>query len=75
MGSRIMGGGAERVYSAAGTWVEQVLRTDGSLFTPGKSIWSSRWLGDSAETPPCFFTEPRDGYRMPRGETLGPEES
>ena len=46
MGSRIMGGGAERVYSAAGTWVEQVLRTDGSLFTPGKSIWSSRWLGE-----------------------------
>ena len=38
MGSRIMGGGAERVYSAAGTWVEQVLQTDGSLFTPGKSI-------------------------------------
>ena len=34
-----------------------------------------RKLGDSAETPPCFFTEPRDGYRMPRGETLGPEES
>ena len=46
MGARIMGGGAEKVYSAAGTWVEQALRTDGSLFTPGKSIWSSRWLGE-----------------------------
>ena len=46
MGSRIMGGGAERVYSVAQTWVEQALRTDGSLFTPGKSIWSSEWLGE-----------------------------
>ena len=46
MGARIMGGGSGRVYSAAGTWVEQALRTDGSLFTPGKSIWSSRWLGE-----------------------------
>ena len=46
MGARIMGGGAEKVYSAAGKWVEHALRTDGSLFTPGKSIWSSRWLGE-----------------------------
>ena len=46
MGSRIMGGGAERVYSAAQTWVEHALRADGSLFTPGRSIWSSRWLGE-----------------------------
>ena len=46
MGAKIRGGGAEKVYSAAGTWVEHALRTDGSLFTPGQSIWSSRWLGE-----------------------------
>ena len=46
MGAKIRGGGAEKVYSAAGAWVEQALRTDGSLFMPGKPIWSSRWLGE-----------------------------
>ena len=46
MGTRVKGGGVERVYSAAEKWVEEALRTDGSLFTPGESIWSRRWLGE-----------------------------
>ena len=46
MATRIMNGGAEKVYSAAAAWVEQALRTDGSLFTPGESIWTSHWLGE-----------------------------
>ncbi len=49
MGTRITGGGAERVYAAAEKWVERALRTDDSLFTPGKAIWSSRWLGELHE--------------------------
>ena len=46
MATRIMNGGAEKVYSAAAAWVEQALRTDGSLFTLGESIWTSHWLGE-----------------------------
>ena len=34
-----------------------------------------RKLGDDADTPTYIFTEPRVGYRMPRGETQGTEES
>ena len=49
MGTRITGGGAEKVYAAAGEWVERALRADDSLFTPGKAIWSSRWLGELHE--------------------------
>ena len=44
MGSRKTGNGVENVYRAAQTWVERALRTDDSLFTPGKPIWSTRWL-------------------------------
>ena len=44
MGTRVDADGSEKVYNAAGQWVEAALRTDGSLFTPGESIWSSRWL-------------------------------
>ena len=46
MGSRRTGEGVERVYEAAEAWVDCALRADGSLFTPGKAIWSSRWLGE-----------------------------
>ena len=49
MGTRITGGGAEKVYAAAEKWVERALRADDSLFTPGKAIWSSRWLGELHE--------------------------
>ena len=34
-----------------------------------------RKLGDDADNPTYIFTEPRVGYRMPKGETQGPEES
>ena len=46
MGSRRTGEGVERVYEAAEAWVDCALRADGSLFTPGKPLWSSRWLGE-----------------------------
>ena len=49
MGTRITGGGAEKVYAAAEKWVQRALRTDDSLFTPGEPIWSSRWLGELHE--------------------------
>ena len=38
--------GAERVYAAAESWVEQALRSDDSLFTPGRRIWTSEWLDE-----------------------------
>ena len=45
MRTRLLREGAEKVYNAAQEWIEQALRRDGSLFTPGKNIWSSHWLG------------------------------
>ena len=44
MGTRITINGAERIYKAASLWVDRALRADDSLFTPGKPIWSSKWL-------------------------------
>ena len=49
MGSRKTGGGVENVYKAAELWVERALRTDDSLFTPGKAIWSRELLGELRE--------------------------
>ena len=46
MGTRIMSSGTERVYAAAKRWVDVALRTDGSLFTPDKQIWTSPWLAE-----------------------------
>ena len=46
MGTRLLATGTEKVYAAAETWVDVALRTDDSLFTPGKQIWTSRWLGE-----------------------------
>ncbi len=46
MSSRKAGDGQERVYAAAGKWVDRALRTDDSLLTPGEPIWSRRWLGE-----------------------------
>ena len=46
MGSRRTHEGSENVYAAAQEWVDRALRDDDSLFTPGKPIWSSRWLGE-----------------------------
>ena len=34
-----------------------------------------RKLGDDADNPTYIFTEPRVGYRMPRGETKESEDS
>ena len=45
MGSRRTMDGAENVYAAAQKWIDCALRADDSLFTPGKVIWSSHWLG------------------------------
>ena len=43
MGSRSTG--ADEVYAAAELWVERALKSDDSLFTPGKPIWSEENLG------------------------------
>ena len=40
---------AANVYKAAEEWVERALRSDDSLFTPGKPIWTSQWLGELHE--------------------------
>ena len=40
MGSRLTGNGVEKVYAAASAWVDRVLRSDDSLFTPGEAIWN-----------------------------------
>ena len=44
MGSRRTGDSADKIYAAAQEWVVRALRTDDSLFTSGKAIWSSQWL-------------------------------
>ena len=44
MGSRLTGNGNAKVYDAALRWVHHALQSDGSLFTPGKPIWSSARL-------------------------------
>ena len=46
MSSRVTSEGAEQIYEAASIWVERALRSDDSLFTPGKPIWSIQWLGE-----------------------------
>lgn len=44
MGSRLTANGASKVYIAALRWVHHALQSDGSLFTPGKPIWSRELL-------------------------------
>ena len=34
----------QNVYAAAEAWVERALRSDDSLFTPGRRIWTTEWL-------------------------------
>lgn len=46
MSARNTGNGAEQVYAAAPKWVNCALRSDDSLFTPGKSIWTPELLGE-----------------------------
>ena len=45
MTARNTGNGAEQVYAAAQKWVNGALRSDDSLFTPGKPIWTRKLLG------------------------------
>ena len=44
MGSRRKGDGADKIYDAAQAWVDSTLRSDDSLFTPGKRIWTPEGL-------------------------------
>ena len=36
----------ESVYAAAEAWVDRGLRSDDSLFTPGKPVWTTQWLDE-----------------------------
>lgn len=58
MGAKKTGGGVENVYAAAEKWVDCALRSDDSLFTPGKQIWTSQWLGELRER---FLDQPDEG--------------
>ncbi len=58
MGSKKTGEGLERVYAAAAMWVDRALRADDSLFTPGRPIWSSQWLGELRKR---FLDRPDEG--------------
>ena len=64
--------GAEQVYAAARAWVDRVLRADDSLFTPGKQIWSRKWLGQIRER---FLDQPEylgdDFLDRPEGQLSG----
>lgn len=43
---RLLGPERERVYAVAQRWVDDALRSDGSLFTPGDAIWSEENLAE-----------------------------
>ena len=58
MGSRKTHEGAEKVYEAAELWVGRALRSDDSLFTPGKAIWKRELLGELRER---FLDQPDEG--------------
>ena len=60
MGSRKTIPGVENVYSAAQKWVECALQDDGSLFTPGKPIWTKELLGELRE---CYLDQPDTSNR------------
>ena len=49
MGSRNTAAGVENVYAAAQQWIDRALRADDSLFTPGRSIWTSQRLAGLRE--------------------------
>ena len=58
----------ENVYAAAEAWVERALRSDDSLFTPGRPIWTSEWLDelhrrflDSPDVSDMAFLDKLDG--------------
>ena len=57
MSSRKTHKGVEKTYESAQAWVEQALHRDGSLFTPGESIWTRELLGELRER---FLDRPDD---------------
>ncbi len=62
MGSRKTHEGVEKVYAAAEAWVDRGLRDDDSLFTPGRLIWTRKWLEQLRER---FLDQPdesRDSF-------------
>ena len=62
MSSRRKGDGADKTYVAAQAWVDSALRSDDSLFTPGKRIWTPEGL---AALRTQFLDRPdesRDGF-------------
>ena len=58
MGSRKTHKGVEKVYAAAEAWVSRALRSDDSLFTPGKPIWTRELLGELRQR---FLDQPDEG--------------
>ena len=62
MGSRKTHDGVEKVYAAAEAWIECALRSDDSLFTPGKPIWTSEFLGELRERFLDRPDESRDSF-------------
>ena len=48
-----------------------------ATFAPMRTIVNKlrRKLGDDADNPVYIFTEPRVGYRMPKGETADTDQS
>ena len=58
MGSRRTEEKDDKTYVAASRWVDCALRTDGSLFTPGKAIWTRGLL---AELHSRFLDQPDKG--------------
>ena len=58
MTARRIGAGSTEAYQAGEAWVECALRNDGSLFTPGREIWSSENI---AQLRQCFLEWEEDG--------------
>ena len=38
----------DRLYQAAGIWVDECLRRDGSLFTPGNQVWTRQTIAEAS---------------------------
>ena len=60
MTARVTWDGVESAYAAAGAWVDCALRADGSLFTPGETIWTRDLLGELHRR---FLNRPDDSKR------------
>ena len=60
MSARYTERGADRVYAVAQEWANCALRADGSLFTPGKPIWTPELLGELHQR---FLNQPDESSR------------